>query len=480
LRPTFKWEGGGSCGVTIDFCSDSDCANVILTITAQAGSASVRPSADLARGVTFWRARSGGEQTRVWSVVIGKGKPVDSSGGTFSDFNGDGRSDVVASADKAGIFVYYGGAGGIQSAPSELTVPDPARFAAGQGVIGSPGDVSGDGLADVVIVSPPTTSDAHARLHLFLGERKGISSTPTISISVGIFTPNGVFAVKGGVDVNGDGYGDILLAGDGGVLLIFGSPTGLLEGSGTLLEASGQALTGNDIAVCDIDGDGIEDFVALITQATGGPIPAVFHGTGSSFLWDKRAFASHGEDNEAFARIGCADVGGDGFPEILAGAPYSSARDIGAGDVVVFANAGGVPSLTSARLSGVDKDHAPSRLIRVPDMNADGLEEVAIGLGGELGVAQVAFSALSGVAADMVEVGGTPDTLGGFGGAFAVGDFDGDGLTDLIASSPNFANAGRLTLFRGSRSARLLTPSAIHIEAPAGTTLFGIQLASGQ
>jgi hypothetical protein len=481
VRPTFKWEGGGSCGTTIDLCADPTCSQVLQTITAAEGATSGRPTTDLPRGVVFWRARSGDSSTFVWSAFIGKGTNVDSSGGTFSDFNGDGRSDVAVGAAQGAVLVYYGSAGGLAIPPTILTA------SALDGEISSPGDVSGDGFSDLVVISPMTASDTHIQLRIFKGKAKGLDQAPSQTLAVETATPPSVaglgLTARGGFDANGDGYGDfVVFIGRSGALLMFGGQDGLLFGGRIELAATIGETGSHAVALCDLDGDGIQDIAALDSTGAEGPNPVVFKGTGAGFARQEKGLPSHGVDAEAFQTLACADLRGDGYPDIVAGAPRSSVRDVGLGDTAVFENVMGTISKTGVSIAGQGGEsqaYSSLRLLQIGDMNSDGIDDVAIGLGGEVGKVQVAFGALSGTPTDTIEIGGTPDVDGGFDAALAGGDFDGDGLSDLLVSSPGHGN-GRLTLFRGSRSARILSPSAIHVDAPTDVTGLGSRFSVGR
>jgi hypothetical protein len=259
-----------------------------------------------------------------------------------------------------------------------------------------------------------------------------------------------------------------------------GSSNGLLQGK--LLATPEEGAVAQDaIARCDLDGDGFQDIVALVTPPSGGPLPVIYRGNGSTLVRDAAKLPSHGEDSEAFATIACADVDADGYPEIAVGAPHSSARyDLAPlGDLLIFDNAMGKLSTQGKSVAGQEiaaQAYSASRLRTVGDMNADGADELAFGFRLEVEAIQIAFSALSGLPADTVEIGGTPDVSGYFGAAFGTGDFDGDGLADVVVSSPKHG-AGRLTLFRGSGTSRVTSPSAIHFDAPDGITGLGWMIA---
>jgi hypothetical protein len=409
---------------------------------------------------------------------VAKATAVDGSGGTYSDFNGDGRSDIAVLADSGAVLVYYGAAAGLQDPPETLNVP--LSGSAVEGSLAAVGDLSGDGIGDLVLVAPSSDTDTRARLYVLEGSTKGMTSVPGSPFFVNTSAKNVLPVVRGGLDVNADGYGDFLVATGDQFVPIFGQGVDVVIGRE--LDLAGQRpWAPGTFAVCDANGDGRGDLVAL-TQTPNGPAPALLLGDGSTFAWDANERPSHGSDDESFVHIACADVQGDGYPEIIAGAPHSSVRDPGAGDVLIYENRAGSVSTLGRGPVGVrngPQTYLPTALATVGDMNGDGIDELLMGQNTLFEVSQVSFAALSGAASDVISIGGTPDTQGYFGAAFATGDFDGDGLADVIVSSPGYGK-GRLTLFRGSRSARILSPSKWHFDAPEAISGFGITLSAAR
>jgi hypothetical protein len=478
LRPTLRWEGSDKCATTVELCSDSSCGDVIQTLSPARGTFSARPPSDLPRGVVFWRARSGSEATPTWSFFVEKATAVDGSGGTYADFNGDGRSDVAVLADSGAVLVYYGSVSGLQEPPEALKVP--LSGSAAEGSLAAVGDLTGDGYGDLVVVAPSSDTDTRARLYILEGSTKGMTPFPGAPFFIETFAKNVLPVVRGGLDVNADGYGDFIVATENQFVPVFGQGVDVVIGKELDLPGQRQWAPGT-FAVCDANGDGKGDLVALV-RTSNGPAPALLLGDGSTFTWDGNERPSHGSDSESFVYVACADVQGDGYPEIIAGAPHSSVRDPGAGDLLIYENRAGSISTVERSPAGVRngaQTYLPSALATVGDMNGDGTDELLIGLNTLFEVSQLSFAALSGAASDVISIGGTPETQGYFGAAFGTGDFDGDGLADVIVSSPGYGK-GRLTLFRGSRSARVLSPSKLHFDTPAAISGFGLTISASR
>jgi len=203
----------------------------------------------------------------------------------LGDIDGDGRLDVAAG--RSGTVVVSSGDGAGHFTPA-ATVPvggDPIAI-----VIA---DLNGDGRADLLTVN----------------------GNGTVSVALNV-TPRATPA-----DFDGDGKADIVVgAGFGG-----GPHVRVLSGADghelLSLYAYDPGFTGGvRVATCDVTGDGVPDIVTA-AGAGGGPHIRVFDGrtglqipgpVGSFFAYDP------GLLNGAF--VSCADVDGDGVPDIITGA----------------------------------------------------------------------------------------------------------------------------------------------------------------
>src|SRR5262249_25754882 len=106
--------------------------------------------------------------------------------------------------------------------------------------VASAGDVNGDGYGDVIVLT-----DISALI--FLGGPDGIrDGTPAFADTVISSVGNRVDAASAG-DVNGDGYSDVIVSSFEGAWIFLGGPAGIASGTpasaATTLTVPGQAIT---------------------------------------------------------------------------------------------------------------------------------------------------------------------------------------------------------------------------------------------
>ena len=212
------------------------------------------------------------------------------------DVNGDGYDDILISAiysdggatDNGQVYLFLGGSSGF-SMDTRLSDADASFWGeksgdnAGSRIVGV-GDVNGDGFDDFLIGALRNDDggpDA-GKVYLILGRASGWAMDTSLSNANASFLGYGNFmylphAMAGAGDVNGDGYNDILIgvyqdneAGyeAGQVYLIFGRTSGWT--SNTALSASNASFlgeasldyAGSSVAgVGDVNGDGYDDIM---------------------------------------------------------------------------------------------------------------------------------------------------------------------------------------------------------------------------
>jgi hypothetical protein len=168
--------------------------------------------------------------------------------GAAADVNADGYADVVAcSTAPARLALYTGGTAGLVAA---ATLDDPRGGAGGsfgdscQGV----GDVNGDGFGDVVVIGSSATQ---LLAFVYLGGEKGLGAPSTLVLRSAASQDARALQVASAGDVDHDGRGDVVVAGNGGVQLFLGTASGLATSPATTLGGDYRLAAG----IGDLNGD---------------------------------------------------------------------------------------------------------------------------------------------------------------------------------------------------------------------------------
>jgi hypothetical protein len=289
-----------------------------------------------------------------------------SSVASAGDMNGDGYADLVVGAKGTGFgaggaLVYLGG-------PSGPVLDTPISFLQGDGdklfgaSVAGAGDLDGDEYGDVVIGENGVGNINGPAVYVFLGAAQRTTSVtwnpPAVVLRGRPGTTQFGTSVASAGDINGDGYAD-LVAGDmesptndmGVALVYYGGRT---VRSGTLLDNSITAGPtnsgfGRSVASADIDGDGFSD-VIVGAEAFGG-LAYVFHGTALGVSVHKELLT--GPDGGGFGvALASGDVEGDGYPDIILGAPAANG---GTGRAYVYSGSpSGLPPDPTLTLTGPD------------------------------------------------------------------------------------------------------------------------------
>lgn len=218
-----------------------------LVVGAQDAAPSAQGAAFFYRGsptgpVAAGTFRAGNADERVGFTVI-----------DAHDTNGDDLDDVLVSGHNFGsgqAYVILGGAGPFDSAAGMLTAAPSSEFSQ---FMTSLGDLNGDGDDDVAVAE-----DGAARVHVFRSTGAGLEPTPSFT-----FTAPDLLRIEAG-DVSGDGLADIVLRGTDHFHVYFASGASYPGPVRTTGAPAGGTFTG--LAVANLDGDGNEDVVVGATD----------------------------------------------------------------------------------------------------------------------------------------------------------------------------------------------------------------------
>ncbi len=386
---------------------------------------------------------------------------------TAGDVNGDAYADVVVGAPwddnpttNEGIaYVYHGGA----EAPATVaTLREPNQAAAHLGeAVAFAGDVNGDGYADVVAGAPgyDTGVPNAGKAYLFLGSPTGI--TPTTWSPEGAQQDGGMgAAVASAGDVNGDGYGDVLVGtptwdapqGEdaGKAELYLGSPTGLAATPAWTKEGAGlQFLLGTSLGTAgDINADGFGDVIVGVphdSQGMAGGQALVFLGSASGLPAMQDWALGSGQPDALGYSVGTAgDVNRDGYADVVVGAPAFDSGQVDEGRAFLFL---GGPSGPAGSAQWTIESNATAAFLgqsiaAAGDVNGDGYGDVIVGVpGGADGSARIYLGSATGLSTSPARTLLGSAWGGGFNSNFgasvaSAGDVNGDGFADVIIGSP--------------------------------------------
>lgn len=269
-------------------------------------------------------------------------------------------------------------------------------------------------------------------------------------------------------------------AGEGAVFIFYATYTGTLATSPsvTLLGGSAYANMGWSLVNAgDVDGNGYEDLlVGSPSQSSGGysynGSVKLYYGT-SSGLNTTPWTAYGGISSQTFGKsVAAGDVNGDGYSDLIVGAPGPYWSQAGA--VYVFHGSSSGPSWAATKTGGSVGDQfgacvassVPNEIGNLaPDQNGDDYQDVLVGATHatynsktEAGKVYLYRGSSTGLGSPVWTDGGTQD-YGYFGTSIALGVLDTDNQADVMIGSPGYdfyppsvTDDGRVTVYISSQT----------------------------
>lgn len=346
--------------------------------------------------------------------------------------------------------------------------------------VASAGDVNGDGYSDVLAGAPHYDLGQNEEGAAFLsyGSASGLWNTPHLLECNQAHASMG-YAVSSAGDMNADGYSDIAICApdydngqpdEGAVFVYFGSASGIRQTASLVLESDQPAAHfGISLALAgDVNADGYSD---LLTGASGYDhgqpdegAAFLYYGSKSGIALNKTTLL---EKNQAKAAMGAAvsaagDVNGDGFSDILVGAPFYDLGESDEGIALVYLGSAQGPMAFPTIIQGNQVNaHMGHAIACAGDVNGDGYADVAIGaphfdkLHIDQGIVKIHWGSALGI-----HTNASTELAGGhvqqeFGRAVAcAGDANGDGYADLMIAGRHDGKGpddeGIVTVFAGA------------------------------
>jgi hypothetical protein len=399
------------------------------------------------------------------------------------DVNGDGYDDIVVGqpfhtngqGNEGAVWMFLGSSSGISVQTPSVFESDVASALLGYSVSAA-GDANGDGYADYAAGAPSFSNGANFEGAVYLFEGALIpffAPPPHIGEGATAGANLGADLAAGG-DFNGDGLGD-LIAGRPGYTDLSGNVGALdvMLGLGDLSTWPFSGLFsgispgggfGNHVGIgSDLDGDGFSDAITLevpiLRAPEGSPtqelvsVPGLTLGS-IGFGTTKLVATSTFQAQAGYAVAADGDVNGDGFDDVLVGAPGHPGNTSSEGELqIFFGHPGGVgtepplpflfPPPDWQFISGIQGATLGVSVAYAGDVNGDGYDDVIAGApafeNGQLneGAAFVFYGSASGpgTTPDWVVEGNLAQGQFGFSVAGA-GDVNGDGFADVLVGAP--------------------------------------------
>jgi len=405
---------------------------------------------------------------------------------TAGDVNGDGYGDFIVGAprysngetEEGAAFLYLGGPAGPAASPAWTGESDQPYSWFGYSSAAA-GDVNGDGYGDVVVGAPrydivtgTVALTDTGQVFLYYGGPAGIVTSTVWTTHTAQDHARFGAAVSAAGDVNGDGFGDVIVTANGydaeemneGAAFVYhGGPAGLTAAAAWIVHPTDQAYANfgrSASAAGDVNRDGYNDVVVGASWYDSGATDEdrdrgaayVYHG-GSAGLGSLPAWTVVGDRREAEFGIAVStagDVNGDGYSDVIVGAyKYTEDYEHPWREGAAFVYHGGAGGLGAAPVwsarGGEESSKFGSSLSTAGDMNGDGYADVIVGAYNyeddhpQQGMVSVYYGGAEGLC-DSYAWSQKGDQQGaGYGFAVSTaGDVDGDTCSDVIVGAPTY------------------------------------------
>ena len=391
---------------------------------------------------------------------------------TAGDVNGDGYSDVIVGAheyddgetNEGVAFVYHGSGSGLPLTSSWTKGSDQSHAHFGCSV-STAGDVNDDGYDDIIVGAYWYDNGEwnEGGAMVYHGSASGLSPTPAWTAEGDLEHAWYGWSVSWAGDVNDDGYDDVIVGAynydisvnEGRAYVYHGSASGLSTTAAWIKDGTdSNGYFGYSVHTAgDANGDGYDD--VIIGAPKYNDMGAAFVQYGSSTgiqtmpVWVEF-------DGQVDCRFGqtvstAGDVNGDGYADILVGAPEWENDVLTPNEGKAYLYLGAASGVSTTPVSTWESNCTGGMLGyglgTAGDVNADGYADIVMGTPGynapypDGGMLEGYFGSPTGTGSspDWV-VESNAEDLGLGISIGTAGDINGDGYSDVIAGALGYTN----------------------------------------
>lgn len=386
--------------------------------------------------------------------------------GSAGDLNADGYSEIMVGARlysngqayEGAVFIYEGSATGVIKANPRRLESNQVDARYGHSLAPA-GDVNGDGFSDIVIGAYLYDRGFTNQGAAFVHYGKGVGTEVTDGDTLATYPQNEAWfgwAVAGAGDLNGDGYGDVIVgaryfdngqANEGATFVYYG---GAVFGIGKKLAAMQESNQTDGWLGCavasagDVNGDGFSDVVIGAYSYDDGQydegLALIFHGGASLTSAESVETVAGTIDRSRFGAMvrDAGDINGDGFDDIIVNAPGATLTE--GATTIYYGSANGINNGAPLPAQAIPFGRSASG---AGDVNGDGYADVIVGspnVGtGIGGTARIFYGSAAGVNLGTPQVLTEPNNGSLFGIAVAsAGDVNGDHYADVIVGASKY------------------------------------------